>query len=65
MNTYLRAALNARDVRTAYNVLNQYRQLAEALLAARAPRGRRRRWSRSPATSSTTPGWRTASAWRS
>jgi hypothetical protein len=33
MNTYLRAALNARDVRTAYNVLNQYRQLAEALLA--------------------------------
>jgi hypothetical protein len=34
MNTYLRAALNARDVRTAYNVLNQYRQLAEALLAA-------------------------------
>ncbi|HZL21042.1 MAG TPA: DUF2254 family protein [Polyangia bacterium] len=36
MNTYLRAALNARDVRTAYNVLNQYRQLAEALLAAPA-----------------------------
>jgi hypothetical protein len=36
MNTYLRAALNARDVRTAYNVLNQYRQLAESLLAARA-----------------------------
>jgi hypothetical protein len=35
MNTYLRAALNGRDVRTAYNVLNQYRQLAEALLAAR------------------------------
>ena len=34
MNTYLRAALNAHDVRTAYNVLNQYRQLAEALLAA-------------------------------
>ncbi len=34
MNTYLRAALNARDVRTAYNVLNQYRQLAETLLAA-------------------------------
>jgi Predicted membrane protein (DUF2254) len=34
MNTYLRAALNARDVRTAYNVLNQYRQLAEALLAS-------------------------------
>src|SRR6185295_14020090 len=36
MNTYLRAALNARDVRTAYNVLNQYRQLAESLLAARS-----------------------------
>jgi hypothetical protein len=34
MNTYLRAALNARDVRTAYNVLNQYRQLAESVLAA-------------------------------
>ncbi len=31
-NTYLRAALNARDVRTAYNVLNQYRQLAEHTL---------------------------------
>jgi hypothetical protein len=28
-NTYLRATLNARDVRTAYNVLNQYRLLAE------------------------------------
>jgi len=34
MNTYLRAAVNARDVRTAYNVLNQYRQLAEATLRA-------------------------------
>lgn len=34
MNTYLRAAVNARDVRTAYNVLNQYRQLAGALLDA-------------------------------
>jgi hypothetical protein len=32
MNTYLRAALNGKDVRTAYNVLNQYRQLAETLL---------------------------------
>jgi hypothetical protein len=32
MNTFLRAALNARDVRTAYNVLNQYRQLAESML---------------------------------
>ena len=26
------ASLNARDVRTAYNVLHQYRQLAEAML---------------------------------
>jgi len=32
MNSYLRATLNARDVRTAYNVLNQYRLLLEALL---------------------------------
>jgi hypothetical protein len=32
MNSYLRATLNARDVRTAYNVLNQYRQLIEAML---------------------------------
>lgn len=32
MNTYLRATLNARDVRTAYNVFNQYRLLAEDLL---------------------------------
>ncbi len=31
-NTYLRATVNARDVRTAYNVLNQYRVLAEAAL---------------------------------
>ena len=45
MNTYLRAALNGKDVRTAYNVLNQYRQLAEALLARRGRRrlGARRR----------------------
>ncbi|HET9955677.1 MAG TPA: DUF2254 family protein [Polyangiaceae bacterium] len=34
MNSYLRATLNARDVRTAYNVLNQYRLLIEAMLAA-------------------------------
>lgn len=33
MNSYLRATLNARDVRTGYNVLNQYRKLAEAMLA--------------------------------
>ncbi len=31
-NTYLRATINARDVRTAYNVLNQYRLLAESAL---------------------------------
>ena len=34
MNSYLRATLNARDVRTAYNVLNQYRLLVEAMLGA-------------------------------
>ncbi len=33
-NTYLRAALNARDVRTAYNLLHQYRGLTEGLLQA-------------------------------
>ena len=33
-NSYLRATLNAKDVRTAYNILNQYRQLAEAILRA-------------------------------
>ena len=32
MNSYLRATLNAREVRTAYNVLNQYRKLVEALI---------------------------------
>jgi hypothetical protein len=32
MNSYLRATLNARDVRTAYNVMNQYRLLVEAML---------------------------------
>lgn len=32
MNSYLRATLNARDVRTAYNVLNQYRLLIEAMI---------------------------------
>lgn len=32
MNSYLRSTLNARDVRTAYNVLNQYRKLVESLL---------------------------------
>lgn len=34
MNSYLRTTLNARDVRTAYNVLNQYRLLVEAMLRA-------------------------------
>lgn len=38
-NTYLRATLNAGLVRTAYNVLNQYRQLAEHVLALGAPAG--------------------------
>lgn len=32
MNSYLRTALNARAVRTAYNVLNQYRKLVEAMI---------------------------------
>ena len=32
MNSYLRATLNARDVRTAYNVFNQYRLLCETML---------------------------------
>ncbi|MDP3278093.1 MAG: DUF2254 family protein [Deltaproteobacteria bacterium] len=31
-NTFLRATLNGRDVRTGYNVLNQYRQIAESAL---------------------------------
>lgn len=33
-NTYLRAAINASEVRTAYNVLNQYRLLVDAVLRA-------------------------------
>jgi hypothetical protein len=32
MNSYLRSTINAREVRTAYNVLNQYRLLVEAML---------------------------------
>jgi hypothetical protein len=32
MNSYLRATLNAKDVRTSYNILNQYRLGIEALL---------------------------------
>jgi hypothetical protein len=31
-NTYMRATLNAKNVRTAYNILNQYRLLCEAIL---------------------------------
>lgn len=34
MNSYLRATLNAKSVRTAYNVFNQYRQLVEAMMRA-------------------------------
>lgn len=34
-NTYLRAAINVKDVRTAYNVFNQYRLLAQSLLPAK------------------------------
>jgi hypothetical protein len=32
LNSYIRATLNARDIRTTYNVLNQYRKLVESLL---------------------------------
>ncbi len=32
-NTYLRTALNARDVRAAYNVFNEYRHLGEDIMA--------------------------------
>ncbi len=39
MNTFLRAALNTREIRSAYNVLNQYRQLAEAMMRAPARAG--------------------------
>jgi hypothetical protein len=31
-NTYVRIGLNARDVRAVYNILNQYRQLAERIM---------------------------------
>lgn len=34
MNSYLRATLNAKAVRTAYNVLNQYRKLVESMIRA-------------------------------
>ena len=36
MNSYLRAALNARAVRTAYNVMNQYRLLVESMIRGAA-----------------------------
>jgi len=36
MNSYLRAALNARAVRTAYNVMNQYRLLVETMIKSGA-----------------------------
>lgn len=39
-NTYLRSTLNKRQVRTAYNVMNQYRQLVEAVLRDPRERGR-------------------------
>lgn len=32
LNTYMRTALNSKDVRTAYNLLNEYRAAAEAML---------------------------------
>lgn len=32
MNSYLRSTLNGKSVRTAYNVLNQYRQLVESMM---------------------------------
>ena len=32
LNSFIRATLNARDVRTTYNVLNQYRKLGEFML---------------------------------
>lgn len=34
LNTYMRATINGRDVRTAYNVFNQYRLLAENAMRA-------------------------------
>ncbi len=37
-NTLLRATINARDVRTGYNLLNQYRQVAEMALRRGIPR---------------------------
>ena len=39
-NTYLRSAINAHDIRTAYNVLNQYRLVGESAVK-RDPSGAR------------------------
>lgn len=33
LNSFLRSTLNAKDIRTTYNVLNQYRKLIESMLA--------------------------------
>ena len=38
-NTYMRATINASDIRTAYNILHQYRQLGEFALEFSAERG--------------------------
>jgi hypothetical protein len=38
-NTYLRAVLNAGDIRTAYNILHQYRQLGEFVVSRRDAAG--------------------------
>jgi hypothetical protein len=32
LNTYMRAAINGRDVRSAYNLMNEYRLLGEAMI---------------------------------
>jgi hypothetical protein len=42
-NTYLRATINAKDIRTAYNILHQYRQLAESVLTLREGESTERR----------------------
>ena len=34
MNTFLRVAINKRDVRTAYNLFNEHRALAESVMLA-------------------------------
>ena len=37
LNTFMRAAVNGRDIRTAYNLLNEYRLLGETMLRANDP----------------------------